>query len=160
MWGLSSAIKAELWNYNIERYLRDHPDLSAEAQVALRDGMLLVTTPGWFDIQDGSPGYLTKTMALANLKSRITAVLTREAIVEAFIRLGPEPVVTPSTTVTSPRLVPQTDIDVGVYCHCGSVYDCGSSMSYGCYSSWCLSQTHCGFYSDEVCWGKCKSTGY
>jgi hypothetical protein len=85
-------------------------------------------------------------------------LLTPQAIVEVFIRLGAEPEAITSSATR--RLVPRTEIDMGVVCGCASQFDCGSSMSYDCFESWCLSQRHCGYYADETCWGKCKKTGY
>jgi hypothetical protein len=158
MWALDSETRAAVWVYNIEKYSREHPDLSERARSVLGEAMRLISTPAWFDIQDGSVGYPAKLAALAELKRGVEAVFSADAVVEIFIRLGPEPSsVVRDTSAQGSRLVIQPDADFE--CHCGSNFDCGSSASYGCFTSWCIKKVHCGYYADEPCWGKCKSTG-
>lgn len=159
MWALASDTKAALWQYNIQRYLRDHPELSAEAQEVLGDGVRLVTTPAWFDIIEGSFGYEAKALAREDFKARVKGALSQGAVYEIFIRLGPEPFsVSPDEPqYQNPRLgTPRTNW--GFTCSCASNFDCGSSSSSDCFSSWCTTKAHCGWYGDELCTGKCKST--
>lgn len=159
MWALSSNTKAGLWKLNILRYLRDHPELSAEAQQVLRDGIRLVSTPAWFDIVEGSFGHEPKALAREDFKSRVQSVLPRDAIHEVFIRLGPEPlIVSPGEPQhQNPRLgAPRSEW--GYKCSCATNFDCGSSSSYDCFGAWCITTTHCGWFGDELCTGKCKST--
>lgn len=156
MWALPNDTKAALWMYNIKRYLRDHPELSAEAQELLRTGIRLVATPAWFDMGPGSFGYDPQTNALSDFKERTSRVLSRETVFDVFIRLGSDPVHAvphPATTVFEPRA------DVLNACSCASGFDCGSTSSYGCYDSWCEPARHCGWFGFEWCTGKCKSNG-
>lgn len=44
-------------------------------------------------------------------------------------------------------------------CYCATSYECGSSSSYACFDSWCISKPHCGPFGTDYCIGKCKSTG-
>ncbi|HYC93442.1 MAG TPA: bacteriocin fulvocin C-related protein [Thermoanaerobaculia bacterium] len=150
---MPSLTKSALWGYNIERYLRDHPGLSPEAQAILREGIGLVSAPAWFDIGPGAFGYEMKTMALDGFRKRAERVLSAETIYEVFIRLGREPEV-----AAEPRRSPGGKVEThGFSCSCGSYYDCGRSDR-DCFGSWCFIVYHCGFYSDEPCWGNCKST--
>ena len=151
-WGMPSLTKSALWTYNIERYLRDHPDMSAQAQEILREGIGLVSAPAWFDIGPGVVGYDIKTMALEGFKDRAKRVLSRETIVETFIRLGREP-----DSATEPERSPGGKVESnGFSCSCGSYFDCGR-QDRDCFDSWCFTVYHCGWYSDEPCWGNCKS---
>lgn len=162
MWPLSSSTKAALWTYNAERYLRNHPELSADGQEVLRRGIALINTPAWFDIQEGSIGYPAKRSALAEFKRDFEKTLPADVIYEVLIRLGPEPTSSESSqapTITRSRQ-PSIQPDSFVHCHCGSGFDCASSSSYDCYDAWCIpTPSHCGPYADDPCWGKCKSTG-
>ncbi|HEX9984872.1 MAG TPA: bacteriocin fulvocin C-related protein [Thermoanaerobaculia bacterium] len=159
MWALPSKTKSALWKYNIERYLRNHPELGGEAQEVLREGIRLVTTPAWFDITPGSFGYQPKVLAREELKARATSMLSQEAVFEVFIRLGPEPVTIPVAKPTADRRRVQTEESWSPMCHCASEFDCGSNASYGCFSSYCIDTMHCGWQGDELCIGKCKATG-
>lgn len=160
MWGLTSTTKAALWTYNIDRYLRDHPELSVEAQEVLREGIRLVRTPAWFDIAPGSFGYEPKSIALEELKGRMKSVLSPQTIVETFIRLGAEPVsaLWPSaqTPIADPksRQAPRAEI---YGCTCAGQWECGYFSDYSCYDSYCDWVPHCGIFHNEYCTGKCKS---
>jgi hypothetical protein len=162
MWALSSKSKAALWTYNIQRYLRHHPELSVEAQEAMHEGVRLISTPGWFDIQKGSFGYEAKSLALETHKRRVESVLQREAIQEVFMRLGPEPLtfetempmlqsIDTRATALSSDVAPLAEYDG---CHCASAFDCIYWLV--CSSSYCDPVRHCGWYGDELCWGRCK----
>ena len=159
MWAFSSNTKAALWKYNIERYVRNHPELTADAQEVLRDGIRLVSTPAWFDITKGSFGYEAKLLALEELKRRVKNALPPEAIFEVFMRLGSEPVSASVQRSTSEEGRMQMHENFSAECHCGDVYDCGSDPRYkDCFASYCIPVFHCGYYSDELCWGRCKYT--
>lgn len=161
MWGLSSSTKAALWTYNTERYLLHHPELSVEGQELLREGVRLINTPGWFDIQEGSIGYAAKRIALAEFKRDFEKILPAEVIYEVLIRLGSEPAsgdIRPHRPSTP--TAPSVQTNAFYHCSCGSGFDCGSTSSYGCYDSWCIpTPSHCGPFADDPCWGRCKSTG-
>jgi hypothetical protein len=90
-WALSSDVKAALWTININKYLSAHPELTSEAQEVLRDGIRLVSSPGWFDVQPGSVLYPWKDAIREEHKRRAESVLSPETIIEVFIRLGREP---------------------------------------------------------------------
>jgi hypothetical protein len=156
-WGLSSKTKAALWTWNIERYLRDHPELSPEAQDVLRQGIRLVTTPAFFDIQPDSFGYELQVSALENLKRQIAAVVPPAVIEEVFIRLGPQPTWYPDLTTPASR--PPVRADYVDICYCSGSWECGSNSSYSCHDSYCEPTWHCGVFHWEWCWGKCKSNG-
>ena len=152
---MPSQTKAALWRYNIERYLRDHPEMAPEAQAILREGIGVVSIPDWFDIDPGDFGYEMKTIVLEGLKERAKKALSRETIVEVFIRLGHEPEHAAETEETS-----RGRIETNAFsCTCGSQFDCGSAVEWNCYDAWCFTVYHCGWYSSEPCWGKCKATG-
>ena len=154
-WAMPSQTKAALWRYNIERYLSEHPAMTAEAQAVLREGIAVVSIPDWFDIEPGDFGYEMKTMVLDGLKERAETTLSPETIAEVFIRLGREPERDGETEKTSP-----VRIETNAFaCSCGSQFDCGSAIEWNCYDAWCFTVYHCGWYSNEVCWGKCKATG-
>jgi hypothetical protein len=159
MWALSSKTKAALWKYNIERYLRNHPELSGEAREVLQEGIQLVTTPAWFDITPGSFGYQSKSLAREDLKGRVKILLSQEAMFEAFIRLGAEPVAASVEKPTTEGRRVQAEESWSPMCHCAGDFDCGSNASYGCFSSYCIDTTHCGWMGDELCTGRCKATG-
>ncbi len=161
MWALPNATKAALWTYNIKRYLRDHPELSTEAQETLREGIRLIATPAWFDIAPGSFGYEPQSNALADFKKRTISTLSRETIGDVFIRLGSEPAsaganpAEPESSRAAKALAPRADVMHA--CYCASSFECGSSSSYGCYDSWCEPTRHCGWFGWEMCVGTCKS---
>jgi hypothetical protein len=156
MWGMTSRTKEALWSHNIQRYLRDHPELSVQAQEVLREGLRLVATPGWFDLAPGAPGYEVQSSALETFKQRMAAELSRETVVEVFIRLGPDPSsVLPEAPKDggSRRLLPRAE----VYrtCSCSGWWECGV-WSYECAPSYCDPSRHCGVFGNELCWGNCK----
>jgi hypothetical protein len=160
MWGMTSRTRTALWTHNIQRYLRDHPELSIEEQEVLREGLRLVVTPGWFDMAPGSPGYEMHSSTLEAFKQRMAAELPREVIVEVFIRLGAEPDSVPLEAPTdggSRRLLPRTE--VYLTCSCSGWWECGMWSERECAPSWCDPSRHCGVFGNEVCWGNCKLTG-
>jgi hypothetical protein len=123
MWALSSTTKAALWTYNAERYLRNHPELEAEAQEMLRRGTALINTPAWFDIQQGSVGYPAKKAALLAFKQEFEKVLSPEIIYEVLIRLGPNPEEESSFAPEErPRAKMQSEGSM-FSCSCGSGFD-------------------------------------
>jgi hypothetical protein len=138
MWGLSSATKVELWRHNIERYLQKHPELEPDSRNVLLEGIALISTPAWFDIQEGSIGYQAKVQALQEHKRRIQAQLQPEAIVEIFIRLGPEPI------PEQPRRPGAIALGDGGECTCASWYDCPLWPAQNCYDSYCIPLQRCG----------------
>ncbi len=160
MWALSSKTKAALWTYNITRYLGDHPELSANSQEILREGIRLVSMPAWFEIVPGAFGYEQKSNALAQFKL-LLQTLPPQTVNEVFIRLGPEPEPVTSDTRTpvpseppnKSRLVPRVDQRV---CYCAGSWECLSSASFHCYPSWCEMTIHCGVFNNEICTGTCK----
>lgn len=171
MWGLSSKSKAALWKYNLEQYLQKHAELGLEEQNVLLEGIRLVTTPAWFDIEEGSFGYDAKQQALAQHKRGAEALFQPEAIYEIFLRLGPEPpesrLATAALTAGNPTLssggsrrlaIPRVNQDA---CHCTDSYECWywGSGGYECFISYCSFVRHCGFFHDEMCLGKCKWNG-
>ena len=163
MWGLSSSTKAALWTYNTERYLLFHPELSVEGQELLREGVRLINTPAWFDIQEGSIGHAAKRIALAEFKRDFEKVLPANVIYEVLIRLGSEPARAESQENRQSMAmagVSPARADAFYHCSCGSPFDCGSTSSYGCFDSWCIpTPSHCGPYADDPCSGRCKLTG-
>lgn len=156
MWGMASTTKAALWTYNIQRYLRDHPEMSVPAQEVLRDGIRLVTTPAWFDMAPGAFGYEVQSRALEEFKRRMASELSREVIFEVFLRLGPEPYSgSPEPQDDSARrLVPRSE--VYTTCSCAGQWECGYFSDFECAPSWCDPARHCGVFGTELCWGNCK----
>jgi hypothetical protein len=156
-WALSSKTKAALWKHNIERYLQVHPELGMEERNILLEGMRLITSPGWFDIEQGSFGYAAKTQALAEHKQRVETLLQPEVIYEVFLRLGPRPDTEdplPPALGGSRMLTPRVNID---QCSCGSYYECWYyGTGFTCGSAACQIVMHCGWYGNEPCTGKCK----
>ena len=150
MWGLSSMTKAELWRHNIERYLEKHPELEPESRSVLFEGIALISSPGWFDIQQGSIGYPAKEQALKEHERHVQARFQPEAIVEIFIRLGPEP------AAELPHRPGAVALGGGGECTCASWYDCPLWPAQDCHDSYCVPLQHCGYYNDEVCTGRCK----
>ena len=155
-WGLSSRTKAALWTFNVERYLRDHPELTTDAQEILREGLRLVNLPAWFDIVPGAFGYELKTSALEDFKHRLET-LPPQMVHEVFIRLGAAPQLFPSPEDDSRSgLVPRVESQ---QCYCSGWWECAPTSSYRCYDAWCDPKQHCGVFGNETCFGICKSTG-
>lgn len=157
-WGLSSKTKAALWTFNIERYLREHPELSVEAQGLLREGIRMVNMPAWLDIVPGAFGYDLKVSTLNDFKARLQ-MLPPQMVHEVFIRLGPEPQAIepapqkPTASGSNRPSVPRVDKNA---CYCSSGWECLSSASFSCWPSWCEWVIHCGVFNNEACTGVCK----
>ena len=169
MWALSSAMKIKLSRYNVERYLRQHPELSAPQRQALNENIALITSPGWFDIQQGSPLYGAKIAALEQHKRHARDVFSPETIIEVFLRLGPEPIefrfAEEESSNANSCSAPSEGSSIAIEstprsealddCTCASYYECWY-FGAGCHESWCTPVIHCGWNNDEGGWGRCK----
>lgn len=170
-WALPPETKAALWRYNLELYLREHPELGQNERAILREGIALVLTRGWFEARPDTPEYQAHQRALEEHKTRAAILFDPLTIQQVFLRLGPEPqpiaslpleppyVASPGTRKMEASLRPAKPIVPNVWrtCSCNSWYECwyhGAGVD--CYDSYCDPVRHCGWYNSEVCWGNCK----
>lgn len=165
-WALTSDTRTWLWKYNIDSYLRHHPELSADERSVFAEGKALVMTPGWFSTIPASHEDDRKIERLDAFKSRAAEILAPHVIYEVFLRLGPEPNQSSLAVRASGRdgsteqligpgrpVLPR--VEAGESCTCASWYDCWF-LGMGCADSYCDTVRHCGFFNDEMCWGRCK----
>lgn len=140
---LPVQMQSDVWTFHLESFLLDHPDLNAEQRGVVFEAVGLIQS-----------GVLAPDASLQHLEARARAALPPDMMDAAFLKLGPQRV------VTSAKLIPRALSD----CECSTVSDyccftdCPTSPTPKCArgrKTCTLVASGCGFLWQYGCNGIC-----
>jgi hypothetical protein len=156
LFDISPAVKAQLWEYNLQMYVREHRALSEAQRDAIESAFDLLENPRLFDpVEAGSPEWNLRHDALSLYKHAADALFSREARHPLFMRLGPEP----PASVEADGFAIKPASGAGM-CNC-QTRDPAAECQYGggayCYDGLpgCTPWMGCGYWGLDACDGFC-----
>lgn len=159
---LKDNVRAAVWTYNFQRFLRDHSELTGEQRTVLRQTIALVKVPDYFTYSpagpsDGRNGELQELIRVQ--KDRCINAFGTGQLPAVFRRIG-----NPSEVYVDSSPVQQAQepivITSNANCNCDDWYDCSPIWpSMSCHKDidpWCTpTRGSCGFTGLEACTGLC-----